>query len=74
MAPRRVTLDEHRRRAVLQMTTQAFEKIHRMDDGASASRHTRLAVEAGAYLDYKPLPQDVLDGVRALIASHAVDD
>lgn len=43
--------------AALQMTTQAFEKIHRMDDGASASRQTRLAVEAGAYLDYKPLPQ-----------------
>lgn len=43
--------------AALSMTTQAFEKIHRMDDGGSARRETRLAVASGAYLDYEPLPQ-----------------
>lgn len=48
--------------AALQVTTQAFEKIHRMDDGGSASRATRLAVAPGAYLDYKPLPQVPFSG------------
>lgn len=43
--------------AALSVTTQAFEKIHRMDDGASASRETVLSVGRGAYLDYEPLPQ-----------------
>lgn len=43
--------------AALQVTTQAFEKIHRMDEGASARRVTRLAVAPGGYLDYAPLPQ-----------------
>ena len=43
--------------AVLQMTTQSFEKIHRMEEGAHAERATRLRVASGAYLDYSPLPQ-----------------
>lgn len=43
--------------AALQVTTQAFEKIHRMDDDARATRSTHLAVASGAYLDYSPLPQ-----------------
>ena len=43
--------------AALQVTTQAFEKIHRMDDGAFATRRTRLTVAPAAYLDYRPLPQ-----------------
>ena len=43
--------------AALQMTTQSFEKIHRMDDGACATRVTNLHVAPGAYLDYSPLPQ-----------------
>ena len=43
--------------AALSVTTQAFEKIHRMEDGASASRETVLSVARGAYLDYEPLPQ-----------------
>lgn len=51
--------------AALQMTTQAFEKIHRMDDGASASRQTRLAVEAGAYLDYSPCRRFPLPAPRS---------
>lgn len=41
--------------AALQVTTQAFEKVHRMDE-ASATRRTRLAVAEGAYLDYSPQP------------------
>lgn len=44
------------RGAALQVTTQSFEKIHRMDDGR-AHRSTVLRVEPGAYLDYAPLPQ-----------------
>lgn len=43
--------------AALQMTTQSFEKIHRMDDGGDAERRTSLSVAPGAYLDYSPLPQ-----------------
>ncbi len=42
--------------AVLQMTTQAFEKIHKMDSGGSARRETHLHVAAGSYLDYHPQP------------------
>lgn len=43
--------------AALQVTTQAFEKVHRMEPGASARRVTRLSVASGAYLDYRPQPQ-----------------
>lgn len=43
--------------AALSMTTQAFEKIHRMKDGEHAERTTRIHVGAHAYLDYQPLPQ-----------------
>lgn len=43
--------------AALSMTTQAFEKIHRMEDGEHAERTTRIHVGAHAYLDYRPLPQ-----------------
>ena len=42
--------------AALRVTSQAFEKIHRMEEGFSASRATRLAVANGAYLDYSPQP------------------
>lgn len=42
--------------AALRVTNQAFEKIHRMEAGKSASRSTRLAVAEGAYLDYAPQP------------------
>lgn len=42
--------------AALRVTSQAFEKIHRMEEGRSASRATRLAVADGAYLDYSPQP------------------
>ena len=43
--------------AALRVTTQSFEKIHRMDEGASARRETRLSVAAHGYLDYRPQPQ-----------------
>ena len=43
--------------SVLRVTNQAFEKIHRMDDGAEARRETEIRVAPGAYLDYAPLPQ-----------------
>ncbi len=42
--------------AALQVTSQAFEKIHRMGEGLSARRSTRLVVADGAYLDYSPQP------------------
>ena len=42
--------------AALRVTSQAFEKIHRMEEGLSASRATRQAVANGAYLDYSPQP------------------
>lgn len=43
--------------AALAVTTQAFEKIHRMPAPASARRTTRLEVAPGGYLDYRPQPQ-----------------
>ncbi len=42
--------------AALQVTSQAFEKIHRMGEGATARRTTNLRVAEGAYLDYSPQP------------------
>lgn len=42
--------------AALQVTSQAFEKIHRMGEGQSARRSTRLVVADGAFLDYSPQP------------------
>ncbi len=42
--------------AVLRVTSQAFEKIHRMEEGRSASCATRLVVANGGYLDYSPQP------------------
>lgn len=43
--------------AALQVTTQSFEKVHRMGEGESARRTQRLSVARGALLDYSPLPQ-----------------
>lgn len=43
--------------AALVVTTQAFEKVHRMDAGSSARRTTRLKVAGSGYLDYRPQPQ-----------------
>lgn len=42
--------------AALQVTSQAFEKIHRMGEGRGARRSTRLVVADGAFLDYSPQP------------------
>ncbi len=42
--------------AALQVTTQAFDKVHRMGEGESASRTTSLCVAEGAFLDYSPQP------------------
>lgn len=42
--------------AALQVTTQAFDKVHRMGEGESASRSTSLRVADGGYLDYSPQP------------------
>ncbi len=42
--------------AALQVTSQAFEKIHRMGQSAFARRSTTLRVAEGAYLDYSPQP------------------
>ena len=67
--------------AALQVTTQAFEKVHRMEGEGSARRVTRLEVEPGGYLDYRPQPQipfagsayaatteaDLADGTSALV-------
>ncbi len=38
-----------------EITSQSFEKIHRMKTG-SASRHTKLTVKEGGMLIYNPLP------------------
>lgn len=43
--------------AALQVTTQSFEKIHRMEGDGSARRVTALSVGPGGYLDYRPQPQ-----------------
>ncbi len=43
--------------AALRVTNQAFEKIHRMEEGGSAERATEICVGSGAWLDYAPLPQ-----------------
>lgn len=43
--------------AALVVTTQAFEKVHRMEAGGAARRSTHLVVEPGGYLDYRPQPQ-----------------
>ena len=58
--------------AALQVTTQAFEKVHRMEGTGSARRVTRLAVAAGGYLDYTPQPQIPFAG-SAFAASTEVD-
>lgn len=42
--------------AALQMTTQAFEKVHRMPEGSCARRAATMRVEDGGYLDYRPQP------------------
>ena len=42
--------------AALQVTTQAFDKVHRMGECESASRKTSLRVADGAFLDYSPQP------------------
>jgi urease accessory protein len=42
--------------AWLDVTSQAFEKVHKMPDGSFARRHTRLSVGKGATLNYTPLP------------------
>lgn len=43
--------------AALQVTTQSYEKIHRMEGDGSARRATSLSVEAGGYLDHRLQPQ-----------------
>ncbi len=43
--------------AALRVTNQAFEKIHRMEEGGTAERATQIRVAPGAWLDYAPLPQ-----------------
>ena len=58
--------------AALQVTTQAFEKVHRMEGEGSARRATRLVVDAGGYLDYRPQPQIPFAG-SAFAASTEVD-
>jgi urease accessory protein len=42
--------------AEAEIQSQSFEKIHRMNEGASASRNTNLWVESDALLVYSPLP------------------
>lgn len=42
--------------AALEVTNQAFEKIHRMEEGGSARRVTHLRVGRGAFLRYTPQP------------------
>lgn len=58
--------------AALQVTTQAFEKVHRMEGERSARRVTRLAVGSGGYLDYTPRPQIRFAG-SAFVATTVVD-
>jgi urease accessory protein len=48
-----ITVQEGARLAV---TSQAFEKIHKMEEGAFAARDTRITVERDAALSYMPLP------------------
>jgi urease accessory protein len=42
--------------AQLSVTSQSFDKIHKMEEGGFARRHTRLTVEKDAALNYLPLP------------------
>lgn len=67
--------------AALQVTTQAFEKVHRMEGERSARRVTRLAVGSRGYLDntlYEPqgscapelAPMD-MEGMGTLRGVHA---
>jgi urease accessory protein len=37
-------------------TTQSFEKVHKMAEGAWAERDCGIVLEGGAFLDYRPLP------------------
>lgn len=58
MAGDRQLMDVHvEEGAALRVTNQAFEKIHRMEDGGAAERATEIRVAPGAWLDYAPLPQ-----------------
>lgn len=58
MAGDRQLMDVHvEQGAALRVTNQAFEKIHRMEDGGVAERTTAIHVAPGAWLDYAPLPQ-----------------
>lgn len=58
--------------AALRVSTQSFEKIHRMEGGASARRQTALSVAPGGYLDYCPQPQIPFAG-SAYAATTEVD-
>lgn len=42
--------------AQIEIHSQSFEKIHKMDNDSNASRHTILNIAAGAALLYSPLP------------------
>lgn len=42
--------------ARLEVTTQSFEKIHKMEGDGRAERSVSIQVEAGAFLYYNPLP------------------
>ncbi|WP_322151931.1 urease accessory protein UreD [Paratractidigestivibacter sp.] len=58
--------------AALQVTTQAFDKVHRMGEEESASRETRLRVANGGFLDYSPQPMIPFAG-SAYAASASVE-
>lgn len=58
--------------AALRVSTQSFEKVHRMEGDASARRQTVLSVAPGGYLDYCPQPQIPFAG-SAYAATTEVD-
>ncbi len=50
-----------RENAKLEFVSQAYEKIHRMEDGW-AERHVHITVEPGGCLYYTPLPTIQFEG------------
>ena len=47
---------EVKKGARLFLTTQSFEKVHKMEPGGRAFRKSRIRVENGGFLSYQPLP------------------
>lgn len=47
---------EVKKGARLFLTTQSFEKVHKMEPGGRAFRNSRIRVENGGFLSYQPLP------------------